>query len=37
MDRVQQKIAEQFKFTIARSTAHREMKKPGLAYITPRP
>lgn len=37
IDMVHQKIKEQFALDIGRSTVHREMKKLGLSYITPRP
>ncbi len=37
IDKVQQKIKEQFQLSIGRSTVHREMKKLGLSYITARP
>ena len=37
IDQVRRKIEEVFQLRIGRSTVHREMKRLGLSYITPRP
>lgn len=37
IDKVRQRIEDEFGLKIGRSTVHREMKKLGLSYITPRP